>query len=116
MTIKTNLSIHQGQTYTATFTWLDASDDPIDLTSYTAHMQIRRDFADVDTTDPVVDITDEDSITLDAEGNIIITLADSVTESIKAGRYVYDLEVTHAGVVDKLIAGFVNVFPEVTRS
>lgn len=115
MTTKTNLTIHQGETFTATFTWLDASEEAIDLSSYTAHMQVRRTYADIDTTDPIIDITDEDAIELDASGNIVITLTDDVTEGIKAGDYVYDLELNLGGVVTKLLTGKVNVIPEVTR-
>lgn len=115
MTTKTNLSIQQGETYSVSFTWQESDGTPIDLSTYTAHMQVRRNYADADKTDPVVDITDEDSITLDDEGNIFIVLTDDVTADIAAGTYVYDLELTNDGTVTKLLTGTVNVFPEVTR-
>lgn len=115
MTTKTNLTIMQGETFIARFTWLDASEEAIDLTGYTARMQVRHSYADIDIYDPLVDITDEDAIALDNAGNIVITLADDVTEGIKAGDYVYDLELNLGGVVTKLLTGKVNVIPEVTR-
>lgn len=115
MTTKTNLTIMQGATFTATFTWLDANGEGIDLSTYTAHMQARHNYADLDKTDPVIDITDEDAISLDDEGNIVITLTDEETEVIKSGEYVFDLELTNAGTVTKLLMGKVMVFPGVTR-
>lgn len=116
MTTKTNLTIYQGETYSVSFTWQEPDGTPIDLSAYTARMQIRRNYADADRSEPVLDITDADSITLDDEGNILITVTDDVTEAIAAAHgYVYDLELAHDGVVTKLLAGTVNVLPEVTR-
>jgi len=59
------------------------------------------------TADAVLDVTD---------GNIRISLNDTQTAAIKAGRYVYDVEsVAPDTSVDRVLEGIVTVTPEVTK-
>jgi hypothetical protein len=46
-----------------------------------------------------------------------MTLSANTTSSLKAGRYVYDVEIEEesTGVVTRIFEGIVNVLPNVTR-
>ena len=117
MSTELNLIIDQGETWTKSITWQDSNGTPYDLSTYTARMMIRRDYADRDKTTPLVSLTDEDGIALsDDTDNIVIAIADSVTEIIPAANYYYDLElISSSQEVTKLLRGKVTVVPEVTR-
>lgn len=112
-----DLCIKRGDTYKATFTYVASDGIPVDLTGYTAKMQIRQ---KANSPDPApVEITDQDGIVLgDAEGTVEITLSSENTgtnlESLKSG--VYDLELTSpAGVVTTIVGGKVEFVDQVTR-
>lgn len=108
-----NLTIEQGATWSITITW-EVDGSPVDLTDYTARMQIRRKH---DSDDALLDITDDDAITLGGvAGTIAILLSDDETAAIPAGLHVYDLELEASdGTVTRLLQGSCNVDAEVTR-
>lgn len=114
-----NLVCDQGSTFTTSLEWQDGAGSPIDLTGYSARMQVRTEWADDEgpATDPVLDLTDADAITLGgALGTVVVTVDDAATEAIPYGRYVYDLELVDVdGVVTRLVQGRFTVRPEVTR-
>ncbi len=108
--------IEQGATFDVTLTWLDDADAPIDLTGYTARMQIRQTIGAVTTLAELT--TENDKIVLgDEDGTIRLLLADEETEDyVWTNPAVYDLElVSPAGVVTRLFKGKVELDPEVTR-
>ena len=57
------------------------------------------------------------SITSPTTGEISITLTAAQTANVKAGRYVYDLELVNSNTttVERVVEGIVTVYPEVTR-
>lgn len=107
--------INQGDTFSRVITWLDANEDPIILTSYTAKMQLRT-TADSDTV--VLELSTENGgISLD-ELNGIITLFVSADDmaAVSPGSYKYDLEMTSGGgIVQKILKGKIKILAEVTR-
>jgi len=108
-----NITIEQGATYDQTFTFTrDGS--PVNLTGYTARMQIR---ASVTAQQVVYDVAVTGTFTLGgAAGTIRIVITATNTAALTAGTYVYDLELQSAsGVVTRLLQGSVTVVPEVTR-
>lgn len=110
-----DFTIEQGATFTATVTWRDANDALVNLTGYTARMQIR---SAVTSPTVTLELTDSNGrITLGgAAGTVALTIAAADTEAIGAGTYVYDLElVSAAGVVTRLLEGGITVKAEVTR-
>jgi hypothetical protein len=109
MISKLQLTIYQGDDYTATVTVLNADGTPADLDGYTPTAQIRRNVADKD---PIV-VAD---VELTVTGNVIaLALSRDVTETL-SGRYVWDLQLTAAdGTVTTIGAGGVQVTQEVTR-
>lgn len=110
-----DLYMEQGATFSLVITWKDNSNSPIDLTSYTARMQVRR--TKQSSTVIVEASTTDGRITLGgALGTITVVIPATVTDDIEAGCGVYDLEVESAdGVVTRLIEGAVEFSKEVTR-
>lgn len=110
-----DINVLQGATFQWRVTWKDSLGVAIDLTGYTARMQIRERRTSTDT---LVNLTTENGgIALGgAAGHIDITIAAAATAAITALRGVYDLEiVSPAGVVYRLAMGGVTFSPEVTR-
>jgi hypothetical protein len=87
----------------------DQNGDPKDLTDYTAAAQMRKSYY----TNTSVSFTAE--ITLPEDGEVTISLTAVQTSAIKAGRYVYDIEITGDGETLRVLEGIVVINPEVTK-
>lgn len=110
-----DITIEQGATFTYNLIWKDSDGSPIDLTGYTARMQVRKNY---NTSDTLLDLTTENgAITLGGSlGTIAVVGAADDTSAIDARTGVYDLELVSAGgTVTRLIEGKVTINPEVTR-
>lgn len=111
---KYNLVCPQGATFSKQLTWA-IDGDPVDLTSYTARMQVREKYTSTST---ILNLTTENGgITLgDDEGTILIDIDATTTSGIVAKDYVYDLElISSSSIVTRLLEGRFIVTPEVTR-
>ena len=109
------ITIEQGATFQLNLLWKDGLNAPINLTGYTARMQVRRKRADVS---PLLNLTTENGgITLGGSaGTIAVVATATLTAALPAKSCLYDLElVSAAGVVTRLIEGSADVTPEVTR-
>lgn len=114
---KHNITIEQGSTWTMTLTLYEdeAKTTPLDLTGYTARMQIRS-FKESST---ILDefTTENGGITISGANSNIMTITASATDteaySFRTG--VYDLEIVLSGVVARIMEGDVEVSFEVTR-
>lgn len=104
----------QGATFTRIFTWEDSSGIPIDLTLYTARMQVR---ATIGSPSTLLSLTTENGgISLGGTaGTITVTATATQTAAVAAGCYVYDLEMVTGAVVTRLVQGSFTVDAEVTR-
>lgn len=110
MAVYANLTIDQGSNFFSSVTVEGANGLPFDLTGYTARGQIRRSYQSV-TAVPFTAL-----INNPAEGEIEISLGNTATTQMKAGRYVYDIEiVSQTGDVTRVVEGQVEVTPGVTR-
>ena len=108
-----NFTLDQGSTWTLQIIYNDPSGTPINLTGYTAEMQVRRKF-DSDT--PVLTLsTSNGGITIVPLTGTLNLLATDEQTAIDAGFYVYDLELSIGGTRTRLIQGQVTVSGEVTR-
>ena len=109
-----NILAEQGATFTRTILYTDSAGDPIDLTGYTAAMQVRLKASTVST---ITELSTGDStITLGgAAGTIIMNLDAATMVGLTAGKYVYDLELYNGAVVTRLIEGSFTIKAEVTR-
>lgn len=109
------LVIWQGKTFTFHFELLDKEENPLNLTGYTARMQLRVDY---DSEDPVFELTTENGrVTIDElAGAVDLFISAADTEDLAAGSYKYDLELV--GSVDIVVCpiyGKVKVLREVTK-
>lgn len=103
----------QGATLSLALTYKDPDGDPVNLTGYTARMQVRESVSAAST---LVAITSSSGITLGGSaGTIQISLSATTTAALPKGSYVYDLELSSGGTVTRLLKGAFTVDPEVTR-
>lgn len=115
-----NLVIVRGETYVRPFLWQTGDPlAPVDLTGYTARMQIRPSWLTPGITPDtaLVSLTDTDGIALGgATGTITITISDTRTSALTIDSGVYDLELIApvTGMVTKFLRGKVTVLPEAT--
>lgn len=109
------IKIEQGATFQLNFMWEDANHVPVNLTGWTARMQVRRNYkADV----PLLTFTTENgAITLGGSaGTVAITGLATLTDDVPAKLCVYDIELqSPTGFVKRILEGTALVTPEVTR-
>jgi hypothetical protein len=107
-----NIVCPQGATFDRTFTIL-VNDAPLNLTSYTAAMQVR-DSAKASQTR--ISLTNGSGIALGGTaGTIGVTISSTASAAVPAGSYSYDLEIDSGGVVTRLLEGSFVVTGNVTR-
>jgi hypothetical protein len=110
-----HITIEQGATFARTLTWRDGSGSLVNLTGFTARMQVRRTVEDATV---ILELTTENSgITLGgAAGTITLSASATATAALDAKPAVYDLElVSSGGVVTRLLEGNVIISRNVTR-
>jgi hypothetical protein len=108
-----NFTLDQGSTWTLQIVYKDSNGNPINLTGYTAEMQVRRKF-DSDTAVLTLS-TSNGGITIVGATGTLNLIATDEQAAIDPGLYVYDLELSTGGVRTRLIQGTVTVSGEVTR-
>lgn len=110
---KYNMVCPQGATFAKQLTYT-IDDEPVDLTSYAARMQVREKYTSKTF---VINLTTENGgITLgDDEGTVDLYISDEDTSEISPKEYVYDIELISSGEVYRLLEGKFIVTPEVTR-
>jgi hypothetical protein len=108
-----NIECPQGVTFDKTFT-ISISGVPMNLTGYTAAMQVRETY---DSSSTLLSLTNGSGITLGGTaGTIALLVASTATAAIAEGFYSYDLEiVSGGGVTDRLLQGKFVVTPQVTK-
>lgn len=119
---KSNIKIEKGATFKLTFFWKDENEVAINLTGYTARMQIR---SSVNATGAaLLELTTANGgiVITPLTGKIEITISAHVTKDLAWTSGVYDLELVLPGTpspdndyVYRLVQGNVSVIPEVTR-
>jgi len=112
-----NYTIEAGATFRRQISYKDAAGVAIDLTGYTAAMQIRAAITDAL---PAVDLTDANGglVLGGALGTVDIYITSIATDALTFTNGVYDLELTDAGGtgdVTRILEGKVTVKPAVTR-
>lgn len=106
-----NLYIDQGTDFSITVDVTDSSGGVQDLSGYSASAQMRKTY-----NSSSVSATFATSIS-ESAGQVTISLTDTQTNAIDAGRYVYDLIVTSgSGSITRVIEGQAILTPSVTRS
>lgn len=111
-----DFEIEQGATAIWPFVWKDSTGAPVNLTGYTARMQVRQ---STSATDVLLSATTENGKLLidPLLGKTTLGLSATETAALAWRKGKYDLElVSPAGVVTRLLYGVITVSPEVTRA
>lgn len=104
-----NIFIDQGSNFSMSLTAYNASNVPISLTGCTVSGQLRRSY------DSASGITFGTAIT-GGTGGYQVFLGATATNSLKYGRYVYDVELQYSdGTVQRLVQGTATVDPQATK-
>ncbi len=105
-----NIFIDQGADFTTTVTVTDSNGDAVSLAGYSAAAQIRKSYSSSTSTAFTTSISNATG------GEITITLTDTQTAALEAGRYLYDVLITASGGdKTRVVEGQVTVNPSVTR-
>lgn len=106
-----NLFIDQDADFTTTVTINDSNGSALDLTSYTALAMIRKTYQSTSATTFTSTFASDRTT-----GQITISLTDTQTAALEAGRYVYDLVITDSsGTKTRVVEGIATVNPSVSR-
>lgn len=111
MAFYTDIIIDQGSGYTATIPVCTLNKFPLDLTNYFGRGQIRRNYSASLAVDFRVEVQGDPT-----NGLIQISLTPQQTATMKAGRYVFDIEVYNEDNVIRVIEGQVTINPRVTQT
>ena len=103
-----NLVIDQGTTFNISINATMDDGSPTDLTDYTITAQIRKSYY----TSTYTDFT---TSKVNLSGEIALSLTPTQTSALKAGRYVYDVEMAAPHETVRVMEGIITVTPEVTR-
>tara|TARA_R110000796_G_scaffold31104_4_gene82731 strand:- start:1296 stop:1637 length:342 start_codon:yes stop_codon:yes gene_type:complete len=110
MAIYSNLLVDQGSTFRANVDVTDSDGNELNLTNYTVAAQLRKNYSSTTAVEFTATISNATS------GVLEIFLSDTQTDLLKAGRYVYDVEITSpGGEVTRVLEGQIEVSPGVTR-
>lgn len=105
-----NLYIDQGTDFSVTIDVTNTDGSVLNLANYTAASQIRKTYGSSSAT-----VSFTTSIAA-ASGQVTLTLTDTQTAGISAGRYVYDLNITSSGgTTTRVVEGQAIITPGVTR-
>ena len=110
-----NTTIDQGADWYVNFTYQDSTGTAINLTGYTAAMQLR---APTDSNIASLSLTSPSGgiVITAATGLVAVHATAAQTGALIAGIYEYDLEITSSGgIVTRLVQGQLTVSAQVTR-
>ncbi len=112
MAIIANIFIDQGADFSITVDVSDVNGNQLNLAGYTAAAQIRKTYES--STLSATFTTAISSPTTD--GQVTLSLTDTITKALSPGRYVYDLIVTDGSSIStRVVEGQAIVTPGVTR-
>lgn len=111
MAVYSNLTVDQGSDVTFTIDVTDTNGDVLNLTGYSAAGQIRKSFSSSTAVDFTATITNATS------GELTLQLSNTQTNAMKAGRYLYDVEITASGgAKTRVLEGQLEVMAGVTQT
>ena len=110
-----NFTIDQGAQYTTQIIWADSSGNPINLTGYSAAMQLRLQAASPNPASLNLTSSNGGITITPLAGEMDILMTSAQTGSLDPGFYVYDLEIALGSVVTRIIQGQITVSAQVTQ-
>ena len=115
MATYSNIFIDQGSGFTMTVD-LTQSVGTLDLNNYTARGSIKKTYSSTAKVDfTLVGDSSGASALTSADKGIVVSLTSAQTGAMKAGRYVYDIEIlSSSSYVTRVVEGQLEVTPRVT--
>lgn len=113
-----DLTIDQGADVAVEILLLEKDGSIKDLTGFSASAKMKRSYnADSDNTQAFTTTIDTDT---PENGKLILELTNTQTDALKAGRWVYDVEISYVdsdgnNVIERVLEGNIQVTPSVTR-
>lgn len=104
-----DLNIDQGSDFSKVLTVVNDNGTPVNLTGYTAYSQFRRGYTSATAYAFTVTVSNA------ALGQITLSFTGAASSIIKAGRYLYDVEVVSLTSKLRVFQGLVTINPEVTK-
>lgn len=105
-----NLEIDQGSDWVSEIILENDDSTPMQLHGYSVYSQFRKSFGSLIGYSFVASVLDETA------GKISLSLPGVTSSGIKAGRYLYDIEIVGtANVRTRVVQGVVTINPEITR-
>lgn len=110
-----DFDIEQGATLLKPIVWKDSTGSPVNLTGYTAKMQVRKSVSSQEVLLEMSTVNGKLQLT-PSTGTITMVFSAATTAAIDWRSGKYDLELTSAdGTVTRLIEGEITVSREITR-
>lgn len=110
-----DVTVEQGATFRLEAVYKDSAGAVVDLTGYTARMQIRKKKSSTTTLSDSTTANGEIVITA-AAGKVVVEVPAATTALFGDRRAFYDLEIeSSTGFVTRLLEGCVTITKEVTR-
>ena len=110
-------SIDQGTDVTIQLNLTNPDGSTKDLSGYSINAQIRK----------TVSTTDSDAVTFTSavlvpttDGKVTLSLTNAQTDAMDAGRYLYDVEISHNDssgntIIERILEGKIELTPSITR-
>ena len=112
MAIIANIFIDQGADFSVTVNVADVDGTTLDLAGYSAAAQMRKTYESSSSSASFTTAISNPT----TDGQVTLSLTDTVTNALSPGRYVYDLVVTSGGgLKTRVVEGQAVVTPGVTR-
>jgi hypothetical protein len=112
-----NINAERGETFSRVFTWKDAAGNPVNLTGFTAKMEVRTGTPEQPGSLLLSFTTANGRIILGAvAGTITLAAIVADIDAIPAGVYCYDIFLTGSGVTTRLLEGQFKVIEKVTQA
>ena len=110
MAVYANLTVDQGPDFSSAIDVTDSDGDPVSLVGYTVAGQIRKHYNSSTKVDFVATVSNATA------GIVSLSLSAATTNAMKAGRYVYDVEITNSGgTKTRVLEGQLEIMPAVTK-
>ena len=110
MAVYSNLTVDQGTDFTMSVDVTDTDGDALNLTGFTVAGQVRRSYFSTTAVNFTCAVSNATS------GIITVSLSGTQSDAMKAGRYVYDVEITNAGgTKTRVLVGQLEIMPAVTK-
>ena len=110
MAVYSNLTVDQGTDFTMSVDVTDTDGDALNLTGFTVAGQVRRSYFST------IAVNFTCAVSNATSGIITVSLSGTQSDAMKAGRYVYDVEITNAGgTKTRVLEGQLEIMPAVTK-